>query len=173
MLKSKVLIYCEATACSHVHLQPRNVCKWGQCTVSGLDQFDSYVSDGLCVCVCVCVRVSMLYVWNLFVKERCGISCRHAPQGLQICFPCHSSLTVTKNTFSLSECPPPTRHPTPSHSLCVRHRCGISPAGCATSSWKKQRSSKKEMEEKLQRRRRRSGRHWQRQPDRTWQMLRR
>lgn len=100
---SQVLINCDTTACAHVPLLWCSICKWVQ-HVSRLDQVDSYyVSYGLLVCLCD----SMSCVWNLFVREGCGISCRRAPWGLQICFPCHSSLTATKNTFSVSERTPP------------------------------------------------------------------
>lgn len=70
-------------------------------------------------CMCVCQSDSMSYVWNLFVKEGCGISCRHALRGFQICFPCHGLLTATKSSISLSESLHLTLPPNPPVFLCA------------------------------------------------------
>lgn len=125
-----------------------------------------WVGVGMCVCVTLCCMCE-----TCLSKKDVGF---HADMlcGVTNLFPL-SQLTYCNKEHFLSvwiSAPhaPPTRL-----SFSVPPRCGISPAGCATSSWKKQKSSKKEREEKWRRRRRRSGRHWRRRPDRTWPMLRR
>lgn len=137
----------------YVHLHACIIRKWERC-MSRLD------------------RVNIpCYTWETRPnKEGWGVLCRGALWGLQIGFLRHSPLPATRNTFSLSES---SWHPGSRLPFSVTPRCGISPAGCATSSWKRRRSSKKETAETWRRWRQRSGRRWRRRPDHTWPTLRR
>ena len=142
--------------------------------VSGSDQDDSYyVSDRLLVCVCVCVCVFRCYMCGTCLsKTDVGFHADMLREGYKSVSPVTAHLLLQR-AFSLrlnlcASRPHLTRLP-----FSVPPRCGISPAGCATSSWRRRKSSKKESEESWPRRRRRSGRHWRRRPERTWPMQRR
>lgn len=85
-----------------------------------------WVGVGMCVCVWLCVvcvkPVCQRRMWDFM--QTCSV-------GLQICFPCHSSLTATKSTFYLSESLRLTPPQPASLSLCllgvVSLRLGVLP----------------------------------------------